>query len=248
MLGDADPEVREATGVATLLSWLRQGVYDDLLGALGDGMAAGLTLGPDVAPTALSELAAEGATAAVTEAAPVLRRAASARVLVACLERAESHALLPDATVLRWADQLLTWFVTDPDRRSLEAGAAAVAQIAASPHLGGAEELVLLDVVADRVLAAERICLADLDALVGAALAVLRRDQLGVEDLEPWVVRLGRAALADTGRERCAEGFLRALYTHAALARTAMAARADLVLLLVDVLREIRPTLSAPPA
>ena len=45
MLGSTDPEQRDGTAYPTLATWIDRGVYDDLLPGLGDGMAAGLTVG-----------------------------------------------------------------------------------------------------------------------------------------------------------------------------------------------------------
>jgi len=224
MLGDPDPEVRYDTAVTTLLTWIAAGVYDDLLVGLGDGMASGLGI----------HLNAE-------------RRTASAQVLTGCLARAEERALLPDAGLLRWADALLAWFSREPGADAIEPGADALAQVARSSCLGAAEEVVLLETVVDRVLESERLDLADLDALVGVVLTILRLDLVAVEDVEPLLVRVGRAALADRGRERVAEGFLRSLYVQLALSRNPVGTRADLVLLLVDLLREINPTLGERP-
>jgi len=45
MLGSPDPELRDGTAYPALSTWIDRGVYDDLLSGLGDGMAAGLTVG-----------------------------------------------------------------------------------------------------------------------------------------------------------------------------------------------------------
>ena len=45
MLGDPDPGVRDGDRLPTLTTWIRAGVYDDLLPGLGDGMCAGLDVG-----------------------------------------------------------------------------------------------------------------------------------------------------------------------------------------------------------
>ena len=45
MLGSPDPEQRDGIAYPALATWVDRGVYDDLLVGLGDGMAAGLTVG-----------------------------------------------------------------------------------------------------------------------------------------------------------------------------------------------------------
>ena len=46
MLGSTQPEVRDGTAFPALATWIDRGVYDDLLAGLGDGMVAGLSVGP----------------------------------------------------------------------------------------------------------------------------------------------------------------------------------------------------------
>ena len=222
MLGDPDPEVREATAVATLTSWISQGVYDDLLVGLADGMAAGLA-----SPTATVE-----------------RRCGSARVLTSCLRRATQEALAPPEAVLRWSDQVLTWIATETDPSTLATGLSALRQVALSAALDGAEAVLLIEVLADRISVSERLDLADLDAVVAATVRIIDSAHLPVATVEPLIVRLGRLAATDTGPERTPENFLRALYTHLTLTQDSFTHRADLILLLVEVLREVNPGLA----
>ena len=42
MLGSPDAELRDGTAYPALMTWIQRGVYDELLGGLGDGMVAGL--------------------------------------------------------------------------------------------------------------------------------------------------------------------------------------------------------------
>ena len=85
MLGDTDPEARDGTAYPTLATWVRRGVYDDLLAGLGDGMAAGLGVG-------LGE----------RETDSVFRRSFSALVLGECIARDNERPLVAEA------DQRLT--------------------------------------------------------------------------------------------------------------------------------------------
>ncbi len=45
MLGSTDPDLRDGVAYPVLATWIERGVYDDLLAGLGDGMAAGMTIG-----------------------------------------------------------------------------------------------------------------------------------------------------------------------------------------------------------
>jgi hypothetical protein len=45
MLGDSDPRVREDIAFSILSTWTTEGVYDDLLAGLGDGLLVGLRSG-----------------------------------------------------------------------------------------------------------------------------------------------------------------------------------------------------------
>src|SRR5262245_53414609 len=45
MLGDTDPRRRDEIAYPTLATWVSEGVYDELLAGLGDGMTTGLTVG-----------------------------------------------------------------------------------------------------------------------------------------------------------------------------------------------------------
>jgi hypothetical protein len=215
-------------------------VYDDLLAGLGDGMAAGLQVG-------LGE----------TETDSVFRRSSSAVVLTACLERDNERSLVPGGKVLEWGDRLATWLLREQDlrghvpgkgsARALAHGADALAAVAGSPHLGGPELTVLLDVIADRVLAAAEVTsrLDELDRVAAATLAILNRDLVPLSVLEPWVARVAAAAGSPAGSAAGvditaghAQAFLRSLYLRLALTHRQPAVRADLLLVVIDALRE----------
>lgn len=244
MLGDPDPDRRDEIALPTLCTWIERGVYDDLLLGLGDGMSAGLRAGIETPGTD-----------------DVFRRSFSALVLGVCLDRANTHDLVPLATVLDWGDRLATWLLREQDLRgfvegkgwahAVAHGADALGSLGESPHLGASELTVLLDVVADRVLAEplphqSPLDHGELDRLAIATLRLLRRDLLPLNVLEPWVNRVASAAsdaMAGPGdqdpypRWNHAEGFLRALYVQLALTTRPPAVRADLVLVVVDALR-----------
>jgi hypothetical protein len=238
MLGDPDPEVRDAIAYPTLATWIGRGVYDDLLVGLGDGMASGLTVG-------LGERGTD----------TVFRRSFSALVLGECIARDTRHGLVPATTILDWGDRIVTWLLRERDLRGYVAdkgwahavahGADALAALAGSTHVGAAELTVVLDVVADRVLAHADTLLVhgEPDRLAMTTIAVLRRGLVPMSVVEPWVNRIGTVAATParagdpfllTGD---AEAFLRALYLQLALVPDPPALRSDLMLTLLDALR-----------
>jgi hypothetical protein len=232
MLGDPDPDVREAIAHPTLAAWIADGVYDDLLTGLGDGMCAGLDVG----------LGSTGDDR-------VLRRSGSARVLGHCIERDTAASLLDRDTILRWGDHLAGWLVRERDPREIGPtallgtavahGAVALGALVRSPRLAKMELVVLLDVLADRVLGpGDALRTVDLDQLAAAGLAVIRRDLVPLELLEPWAARVATAAADQDGEmARNAQGFLRSLHLQLALGTPQPVVRSDLLLVLIDHLR-----------
>ena len=240
MLGDPDPALRDGTAYPTLTTWIDRGVYDDLLAGLGDGMAAGLRVG-------LGE----------TSTDTVFRRSFSALVLSECIARDNARPLLPGGKILEWGDRLTTWLLRERDLRgfvpgkgwahAVAHGADAVGVLARSPHLATPVLTVLLDVVADRLLLpVDRLFgSGEPDRLASATMAVLRRNAVPLQVLEPWVARI--AGVAGTrasydGRDPYlvggnAEAFLRALYLQLSLGPRPPQVRSDLLLVLVDALR-----------
>ncbi len=239
MLGDPDPRRRDQIGYAVLAAWVTEGVYDDLLEGLGDGMASGLRVG-----------------VGERDSDTVFRRSFSALVLAECVARDnEVHRLAPE-TLLRWGDNAMTWLVRERDLRAFVPGkgwAHAVAHgadllgtLASAESFGRLELTVLLDVIADRLLSPTAVQLVhgEPDRLARATLAVLRRNIVGLEVMEPWLARLGAAALPDfdgpddpflgSGN---VQAFLRALHLQVALAPNPPGCRADLLLALIDWLK-----------
>jgi hypothetical protein len=247
MLGSADPYLRDGIAYPTLATWVSDGVYDDLLQGLGDGMTAGLAVG----------VGEEGTDT-------VFRRSFSALVLTECIERASTlaaeRAVVPDETVLRWGDRLAGWLVRERDLRgfvpgkgwahAVAHGADALGALAASAVMGRMELTVLLDVLADRLVAptTARFTHGEDDRLAWATMKILRRDVVALDVLEPWVARLAERSRPVHGGEDDpylvagnVQSFLRALHLQLALAPRPPACRADLLLVLIEQLRKANP-------
>jgi hypothetical protein len=239
MLGSTDPVVRDEFAYPILATWISEGVYDDLLAGLGDGMAAGLTQG-------LGESGTDS----------VFRRSFSALVLGECVIRDNAESLLPPAKLLEWGDRVAGWLVRERDTRgfvpdqgwahAVAHGADVIGELGGSPHYGLTELTVLLDVVADRVLLPTPTPLVsgEPDRLARATMAILRRRLVPLRILEPWLARVTAAASAAGAPDvdpfattANPQAFLRALHIQVALAPEPLDVRADLLLELVDALR-----------
>lgn len=250
MLGDPDPRVRDGIAYPTLSAWIADGVYDDLLEGLGDGMAAGLGVG----------LGEDGTDS-------VFRRSFSVLALAECIERDNAAHLVPATTIVRWGDRVAGWFVRERDlrgyvpgkgwARSAAHGADALAALASSEAMGRLELTVLLDVLADRLLAPTGHFLVhgESDRMARATMRILRRDVVGLEVLDPWLARLGQGAKPEPadGRDPYlvvanVQAFLRSLHLLLALAPDPPPHRSDLLLSVLDRLRESNPEHLAPGA
>jgi hypothetical protein len=249
MLGSTRPEVRDGTAFPALATWIGNGVYDDLLAGLGDGMVAGLAVG----------LGEDGTDS-------VFRRSFSALILAECLARTNVHHLLPGGKVLEWGDRIATWFLREQDTRgwvpgkgwahAVAHGADAIGILGESPHLAGPELTVLLDVLAERVLipASPPLRSGEPDRMAAATMRILRRNVVGLTVLEPWINRL--AASADPYGARGdvdpfataspAQDFLRALFVQLSLAPEPPTVRPDLLLVLIDALRATNAPFLSP--
>jgi hypothetical protein len=244
MLGSPDPAQRDGIAYPTLATWIDRGVYDDLLGGLGDGMTAGLRIG-------IGE----------TDTDTVFRRSFSALVLSECIARDNGRPLLPGGKILDWGDRIATWVLRERDLRgfvpgkgwahAIAHGADALGTLAESPHMSTPELTVLLDVIADRLLLpVDRILTAgEPDRLALATMKILRRNAVPLRVLEPWIARLGAAAgIRASYDDRDpfllggnAEAFLRALYLQLSLGPRPPEVRADLLLVVVDALKSTNP-------
>jgi hypothetical protein len=239
MLGSIDPVERDEIAYPILSTWIGEGVYDDLLAGLGDGMAAGLTQG----------LGQSGTDS-------VFRRSFSALVLAECIHRDNERSLLPPTRLLEWGDRISGWLVRERDVRgfvpekgwahAIAHGADAIAILAESSHFRLQELTVLLDVIADRVLLETPTPLwsGEPDRLAKATMAVFRRRLVPLRIIEPWLARVTAAAATEvpaggdpylvTGNP---EAFLRALHLQVAFAPEPIDVRADLLLDIVASLR-----------
>ena len=250
MLGSTDPVERDETAYAILATWVSEGVYDDLLAGLGDGMTMGLQRG-----------AGESGTDSV------FRRSFSALVLAECIQRDNTMALLPSAKILEWGDKVTGWLVRERDVRgyvpgsgwahAVAHGADAMGVLAESPRFGLNELTVLLDVIGDRILepTPTPLCAGEPDRLARATMNVFRRRLVPLRMIEPWLARITAAASAQvphgqdpfltTGNP---QAFLRALHLQIALAPEPIGIRADLLLAVMDALRASNAAYVSAPA
>lgn len=239
MLGSTDPGIRDGLALPTLATWIDEGVFDDLLVGLGDGMAAGLAVG-------LGEL----------DTTTVFRRSFSALVLAECIARDNEQLLVPAAKVLEWGDRLVAWLVRERDVRgfvpehgwahAVAHGADAIGVLAGSPRLGPLDLTVLLDVLCDRLLTPARTPYdaGEADRLALATMAVLRRDEVPTDVVERWLRRIqeaadpvGESTGAQSPTATNAQSFLRALHLQLVLGPRPPADRSDLLLVMLDSLR-----------
>jgi hypothetical protein len=252
MLGDPDPDVRDGIAFPTMATWIDEGVYDDLLVGLGDGMCHGLDIG-------LGEVDSD----------TVFRRSFSALILTECIDRTTRAALGGPNVVLRWGDKIMSWYSREQDLRgfvpgkgwahAIAHGADALGALARSPVLGRLELTVILDVIADRLLTPTEaffVC-GEGDRLAFATMHLLRRDVLGIDVLEPWVARLAAGAVGRGSITRNpylvagnVQGYLRSLHLQLALSTAASghpAVRSDLLLVLTNHLRATNPAYFSTP-
>lgn len=248
MLGSTDPGLRDRTAYPALGTWIDRGVYDELLTGLGDGIATGLAVGIGESGTDT-----------------VFRRAFSVLVLATVIERDTSQQLVPAEKVLRWGDQIVSWYLRERDLRGHVAGkgwahavahgADAIGSLAGSRHFGVHELTVLLDVLADRLLTIEvPLLCGEPDRMAHAVMSVLRRNVVPTGVVEPWISRVAahanpfghRAANDPYAGTNNAQQLLRSLYLQLAIGSQPPADRADLVLVTVDALRRTNPFFTAP--
>ncbi|PUA80484.1 DUF2785 domain-containing protein [Nocardioides currus] len=250
MLGSPDPEQRDGTAYPALSTWIDRGVYDDLLAGLGDGMAAGLTVG-------LGEVGTDS----------VFRRSFSVLALAECLARDNEKLLLPSARVFDWGDRVASWYLRERDVRgfvpgkgwahAIAHGADAIGVLAQSPYFATNELTVFLDVLADRLLDLDSglLLAGEPDRMAAATMQILRRNVVSLKVLEPWIHRIAAGAnpFGSSGEhdpfERAGnpQAYLRALHVQLTLASNPPQVRPDLILVLVEALKATNFPFLAPP-
>ena len=262
MLGSPHSVEREDVAFPVLATWLREGVYDDLLVSFGDSLARGLTVG----------LRSPGDDT-------VFRRSYSALTLAECVRRDNVATLLPVDVILSWADQAIGWYTRERDVRgdvpgkgragAIGHGATLLTAFASSRHLQNLHLRVLLDVIAERVTAATDAVLVagEDDAVSLATLTVLQRNTIETDALEAWVDELAstldRPAHLQPGTgwptpaARNTSAYLRALQAHLAIGVRPVDAtlsfaeppecRADLLLALLRAIPRFTPDLYSTP-
>ncbi|HEX4190213.1 MAG TPA: DUF2785 domain-containing protein [Marmoricola sp.] len=247
MLGDPDPDVRDGIAFPTLATWIDEGVYDDLLVGLGDGLCHGLDIG-----------------LGRPEDDSVFRRSFSALALTECIDRSTTTGLAGPEVVLRWGDRVMSWLAREQDLRgfvpgkgwahALAHGADALGALARSPYIGRLELTVILDVIGDRLLTPTEVFFVagEDDRLAYATMHLLHRDVLGLEVVEPWVARIAAGARPSGDAHDYPErhpyrvagnvqGYLRSLQLQLALGAEHPACRTDLLLVLISHLRATNP-------
>ncbi len=263
LLGHPNPRWREDIAYPLLTTWISKGVYDDLLAGLGDGIVPGLRYG----------LGHDGDVS-------VLRRSYSALLLAEIIGHDNNAHLMTADSVLDWGDHATAWYIREQDHRgwipesgwanAIAHGADLLAALARSRHFGRLELTVLLDVIADRVLAPTAYIWrhGEDDRLAFAVMTLLHRNALDPSIVEPWLARLGDGIRPPRTRGhveaewpspsvRNTSSFLRALHLQLALGvqgRTDLQAdaalfaeqpahRADLLLAVLDQIRAEQPWL-----
>lgn len=188
LLGDPDPYRRDGLGHQVLARWIEDGVYDDLLTGLGDGMCEGLTVG-------LGE----------SDTDTVFRRSFSILIVAAALDRDNIVRQLHPTTVMRWGDEGLAWYVKECDLRgwvegcgwahAVAHGADFIAALAQSRHVDEGGMMVLLDAIADRLVAPTKYALTqgEDERLAYATMTLLHRNTVDMGLLGPWIERLAES-------------------------------------------------------
>ncbi len=266
MLGHPDPRQREDVAFPLLSRWINDGVYDDVLAGLGDGLTRGL----------LEGLGTDGEMS-------TLRRSYSALLLAEIIARSNAVQILDRSRILRWGDQITGWYVRECDLRgwipgvgwsnTIAHGADAIAALAQSQYFGALELTVLLDVIADRLLKPTTYAWRHgaEDRLAYAVMTVLHRNKLTLDLVDAWLARLGEGVRQPRVRGRVdsewptpaahnTSMFLRALQLQLALDVQGRAGsakeeslfaerpdgRADLVLAVIHHIRAESPWLFRP--
>lgn len=235
-LGSPDPELRDRIAYFVLGTWIEAGHYSpsDLM-AMMEQMLANLRHG----------LGEDG-----TES--VFLRSFSALVLAEIIAEDNRRPFLDDSQVRRVLAESLAYVAAEADLRGYVpdqgwahacAHAADLLQVLAeSPRMGIPELLLILDSVGRRVtFPVDYLFVHDEDErLVRAAVAVMRRNLLTLDDLTNWLVQVATPTgnplwiesfldVRDLGARHNSKLFLRSLYFELAFAENRPAVAEDLL-------------------
>jgi uncharacterized protein DUF2785 len=180
-LRSADPVLRDEQAFRVLATWIRRGLLDAELTALGDRAAE-----------TLSHKDVQARTFAVL-------------ILALAVLRDSRAGLLQPASVLRWRDAFAGWYVDESDLRgwdddlgwlhAVAHGADFLGSLGGSPHLGVADLTDLLDLGAARLLAQAPFVFAheEDDRLAAALAVVLLRPELSEAQATGWLEAIADA-------------------------------------------------------
>ncbi|MGK5682965.1 DUF2785 domain-containing protein [Actinoplanes sp. URMC 104] len=178
LLASPDPQVRDGHAYATLAGWIRGGVLDARLPALGDALTGRLA-DPRVQARTFAPL-----------------------VLAAAVDRDRTESLLDGATVRRWLEAFAAWWPAERDVRgwddrlgwlhAISHGADLAGALGASPRLAAPDLTVLLDLVGRRTVASTgyRFAQMEEDRLARALTRILARPQVTEPAATGWLRRV----------------------------------------------------------
>jgi hypothetical protein len=175
-LRSADPVLRDQQAYGVLATWIRRGLLDTELTALGDRMAE-----------TLSHKDIQARTFAV--------------LILACAVLRDSRAggLLTAESVLRWRDAFAAWYAGEEDLRgwddelgwlhAVAHGSDFLDELGGSAHLGAADLTVLLELAATRLITPTPhvLAYAEDDRLAAALATVLLRPELSEAEATGWL-------------------------------------------------------------
>ncbi len=200
MLADQDPAVRDEQAYPVLLNWIRRGVLDGQLAAIGDRML-GRFEHPEVqartfAPLILAAAVARDSAAVARDSAASDQEDAAGASTVA--------DLLDAGTVRRWRDAFAAWWPGEAEIRgwddrlgwlhAVAHGADLAGELGASPRLDGPAAADVLTLIAERVVAATdyRYAQMEEDRVAVAVAQILARPGLTVADATGWLEPVDR--------------------------------------------------------
>lgn len=188
MLAAADPRVRDDQAYLVVVSWIRRGVLDGRLVAVGDIMVKRLGH-PEVQARTFAPL-----------------------ILAALVERDAAMNLLDPPTVLRWRDAFAAWWLAETDIRgwddrlgwlhAIAHGADLAGALGSSPRLPAADLAGMLAMVAARVVAPTwyRYAQMEEDRVARAIIRILARPGLTTAGATGWLSIVDRLfATAEPG-------------------------------------------------